>query len=110
MANTQAPFAIRTPGNLISKGTTINALLFGTATLNPASIAADAINTETFAATGVTTDMHVFVMPKQATAAETYSIVASRVSAADVVEVSLANASAAAQVPGSQTWVWFAFK
>lgn len=104
MTDVLSPFRITRDGDAIKK------LIQGTVTLNPSAISADAINTETFSAPGAETDMTVFVMPRQATAANPYSIVAARVSAANTIEVSLGNNGAATQTPGSQTWAYLAFK
>lgn len=107
MSDVLSPFRV---GSSLSSGTTISKVVWGTFTLNPASIGADTITSETITAPGAEVGMIAFCLPKDATAAEPYSIVAADVTAADTITLKLGNMAAGANDPGSQTWQYLCIK
>ena len=108
MPDTLSPFRIGS--SIDPAGTVLRKIVAGTVTLNPASIAADTVTTETVAAAGVEPGMLCFVVAQDATAAEPYSILSAQCTTADQIIIKLGNMGAAANDPGSQTWNYLAFK
>jgi hypothetical protein len=98
------PFRITDTGVKIGQGTAISKVLRGTVSVNPSSVAANSVSTQTVTITGAATGDSVVLNPPAAGLTAGLLVTQVRVSAADTVSVTYYNTTGSAIDEGSGTW------
>ncbi len=101
---TTEPFRITDSGIKVGQGTAISKVLRGTVSVNPASVAANSVSTQTVTITGAVAGDSVVLNPPAAGLTAGLLVTQVRVSAADTVSVTYYNTTGSAIDEGSGNW------